>query len=264
MNKKTMGLTFALMLTAVPAFAQDDADRVMVRLIHAVPDAPAVTVSVGASQLFSNIAFKQITAFTAMPKQDDKTLTIKLADGRELKTTEQLSFDDDDQQYTILVTPDESGANPKIVILEKDDETDDIDQDEVQVTLINADPAQKSIKLLLNDDTEARGVNYAESDDNDVDPGQYTMKIVGSEGVNQTIAAKSVGLVGGIAVTVLVTGQGSVQIVNDAAPEIDMAMGAGGAGIMSGMTTTTGTSMMSGATTSTQPDSMMTSPGMSM
>ncbi len=246
MNKKSLGLTFALMLTAIPVFAQGN-DQVMVRLIHAVPSAPDVSVSVGATQLFDNVAFNKVTAFKSMPEQDDKTVTIKLADGRQLKTTEKLDFDDADEQYTILVTPDDSGANPKVVVLK--DDVEDVDQDEVEVTLINASPAQKAIKLILNDDTKANGVNYAEADDNDVKPGAYTIKVVNADGVDQTIATKSATLVGGTAVTVLVTGQNSVQIINNAAPETDLgATGAAGMNSDMGTTTGTGTHMMSPGT----------------
>lgn len=277
MKNKSLGFTFALMLTAAPMWAQNN-DQVLVRLIHAVPAAPAVSVSVGTTQLFDNVAFNKITPWKSMPAQDDKTITLTLADGRTLKTTEQLNFDDDDEQYTILVTPDNAGANPKVVILESDMD-DEMDQDEVEVTLINADPARKSIKLLMNDDTEARGVNYAEADDNDVEPGQYTIKIVDAEGVDQIIATKSASLAGGTAVTVLVTANNSVQVVNDAAPDTDLAGGAGAA-MTAGTATTTGTHMMAGNTTgphmmphgtmmpnvtpTTQMDSQMTSPALPM
>lgn len=255
MNKRFSAALFALTMATAPLFAQDN-DQVRVRVIHAVPQASAVTVKVGDTPLFQNVAFNTVTPFKPMAQQDDQKVTLNLADGRQLQTTDQLDFDDSNEEYTILVTPDPDGPNPKVVVLKGDIEN--VDADEAEVTLINAAPEHKSVKLMLDDDTEERGVNYAESDDSDVKPGVYTLKVVDTEGTNQIIASRKVTLPGGSAISVILTGANSVKIVNDKSPMTDMAA----AGMSSSSESTTRTLGTMGAMDHMTTGSHSSMPGM--
>lgn len=267
MNKKPLGVLIALITAAVPVFGQDnniltagrtDDDRVQMRLIHAVPNAPSASISIGGTELFSNVAFKQVTGYKVMPEQDDQKVLIKLEDGRQLQTTEEFDFDDDDQLYTVLITPDESGPNPKVIVLQSDDDTGETrtgDVDEIEVTVINASPEHKSIKVQLDDDDMVDGVDYGKSDDEDVKRGSYTLKVLGTEGSDTAIATQPVSFTGAGSYTVLVLGQDEVQVVNDLSPEQPTGAGA------TGMETTTGSASMmtpgSESMTATGTDTMM-------
>src|SRR5690606_11523329 len=123
--------------------------------------------------------------------------TIVIQNGsQQLQTTEKLDFDDDDENYTILITPDQDNNNPKVVVLDSDREN--VDSDEVEINVINASPAHKSVKLRLNDDVIERGINYADSGDtDDAKPGVYTLALLDSSGDDTVIATRSVTLTGG-------------------------------------------------------------------
>lgn len=248
MRKMSLAVLTALTVTTAPGVAQDDNDQVNLRVIHAVPGAPAATVAIGNTSLFENVQFQQITAFKALPQQDDQKIKITLADGRTLQTTEQFSFDDDDNHYTVLIAPDENAANPKVVVLEEED--DDVDSDETELTLINASPTNKSLSISLDDNRLEGGVNYTDSDDEDVKPGAYQIRILDT-GNDTPVATKSVTLTGGTAVTVVVMGQNVVKIVNNEMPDQELGKAAAAGALATTPTgagtrteTTTGTAVM--------------------
>jgi hypothetical protein len=249
MKRASIAGVTALALIAGSSFAQND-NQVYVRVIHAVPGVPAATVNIGQTPLFSDVAFKQITSFKTLPEQDDKTVKITLADGRQLQTTEEFSFDDANSQYTILIAPGKAGANPIVANLKSDKEK--IDTDETELNLINAAPDHKALKLMVNDKTLERGVDFAESGDDDVDPGSYNLKVVDTAN-NTPVASRAVSLAGGTGVSVVVYADGAVRVVNDASPNTDLGGGAA--------ETTAGTMQTSGTSPSRTTDNM-TSPSM--
>ncbi len=250
MKRTSAALFAALALVTVPAYAQDltNNDQVNLRVIHAVPGAPAAKVSIGNTALFDNIEFQQVSAFKALPQQDDQTIKITLADGRTLQTKEQFSFDNDDNQYTILIAPDDSGPNPKVVVLE--DDTEDVDGDETEITLINASPSHKSASISLDDNKLEGGVDYGDSQDEDVRPGTYELRVTESSG-DTPIARRNVTLTGGTAVTVVVMGQDAVKVVNNSMPDQDLSLAAGAAVTGAGATGTTATGAMTNTSTTT-------------
>lgn len=237
-NLKKHIIMVAMAAAALPAFSQA-ADAPNIRLLNAVPQSGAISVKMGDTVLFTDVNPNDITPYKAIPKQDDRSVVVSMPDGRTVKTTDKMDVDNDDKNYLLLVTPDDSGANPKVVILKSD--RDDVDQDEVQLTLVNAAPQHKSIKVKLNDDTEERGVNYADAKTGDVKPGVYTLSVIDASGNDTVIASKSVTLTGGTAVSVIVTGSNMVKVVNDNSPATDMTAQSGQATIHN--RTTTGTSM---------------------
>ena len=222
MDKMTLSALVALSLTTAPLAAQNN-DQVSLRVVHAVQGIPAVSVSLGETKAFDNVAFKQVTPWKSFPQVDDLKLKISLADGRELKTTEEFSFDDDDQQYTILVTPDTAGPNPKVVVLESDKEDDD-DDNESEITLINASPDHKSLNLVAGDNTLERGVNYGKSGDEDIAAGAHTLKIVDAD-KDTAVASQSVNIPAGASISVIVMGGGAVRVINDDSPDQDLSSG---------------------------------------
>lgn len=248
MKLKSMLLICGIALAAAPVFA---ADATQVRLINAVPQSQDMSVKIGSAQLFDNIKFNEITAYKTIPQQDDKTVLIQNG-GQELKTTEKFDFDDADENYSVLITPDPSGSTPKVVVLESDREQ--VESNEVEINLINASPNHKSIKLRLNDDVKESGVNYADVGDTDVKPGIYNLAVLDASGSDTVIATRSVKLIGGTAITVLLTSENHVKIVNDMAPQQEVESGA----IID--ETTTG----SAAKAATKAPATMTSPAMSM
>lgn len=222
MGKMSLAVLSAAVFAAAPAMAQDNNDQVNLRVIHAVPGAPAASISIGNTPLFENIQFQQVSVYKALPQQDDQKVKITLADGRTLQTKEEFSFDNDDNQYTILIAPDESAPNPKVVVLE--DDVEDVEADETELTLINASPTNKSLRISLDDNRLEGGVNFTDSDDEDVKPGSYKLSIFDT--ANETpVATKNVTLTGGTAVTVVVMGQDAVKIVNNEMPDQDLTAG---------------------------------------
>lgn len=261
MKFKSLLLACGVSLAALPILAQGDVTQV--RVINALPQSQGISVSIGGNQLFDGVKFNDISRYQAMTKQDDQTVLIQNG-AQQLKTNETLDFDDDDENYTILVTPDPQGPNPKVVVLDSDRE--DVDSDEVEINLINASPNHKSIKLRLNDDVKESGVNYADDGDTDVKPGVYNLAVLDASGNDTVIANRSVKLQGGTAITVLLTAQNQVKIINDMAPqqEID-----GGATLHPNQNTTASQpSVTQPAGTqpnvNTQAPATMTTPAMSM
>jgi hypothetical protein len=249
MKTKSLALFAAIATAACPLMAQSN-DGIQARVINALPQSQGISVKIGATQLFDGIKPHEISPFKAIPQQDDQKVTIQNGT-QQLQTKDELSFDDNNEDYTVLVTPDKDAANPKVIVLK--DDRDTVDQDEVELTVINAAPEHKSVKVRLNDDTEDRGINYGESSDNDVKPGVYNLAIIDASGNDTVIANKSVTLTGGTAVTVLLTSPNNVKIVNDNSPQADMAAG-GNAQVRDRAT--------SGA--ATQAPATMTTPAMSM
>jgi len=239
MDKLAVSAFLALTLTTLPLAGQQNptdilpGDQVRLRVIHAVQGIPAVSVALGETKAFDNVAFKQITAWESFPVADNQPVKITLADGRELKTTEELDFDDDDEQYTILIAPDTAGPNPKVVVLEGDIADADAGE-ETEVTVINAAPEHKSLNLVENDDTLERGVNFGDSGDVDLKPGAHTLKIVDAD-KDTVISSQSVNFQAGQAVTLVVMGGGSVKVVDDVSPDKDL----GSAGSSDSVTTGT-------------------------
>lgn len=61
-------LVLALAMAAiVPALAQGTAPQSALRVVHAVPGGPAVNVLVDNNTVFSNISYKQVTSYVALP-----------------------------------------------------------------------------------------------------------------------------------------------------------------------------------------------------
>lgn len=221
MKLKSLALAAAMSSLTFAAFGNDD--QIKVRLINALPQSQGITVSIGEKQFFTSIQSGQITPFKTLPKMDDdQKITIQHGQ-QQLQTEESFSLDNDDENYTILVTQDEDNTNPKVVLLDEDD--DAVDQDEVELTVINAAPEHSSVKLRLNDDTKARGINYSESEDEDVSPGQYNLSLLNATGSDSVIAQKSVSLRGGTAVTVLLTSPNNMKIIDNNSPDQDLAVG---------------------------------------
>src|SRR5690606_36034683 len=119
---------------ALPVFAQGS-EATQVRLINALPQSQGISVKIGDKQVFDGVKFNEVTRYQTIAKQDDKTLVIQNG-GQQLTTNDQFDFDDNDENYTILVTPDPQGPNPKVVILESDREN--VDSNEVEINVINA------------------------------------------------------------------------------------------------------------------------------
>ncbi len=242
MKIKSFALVVALAAAPVSLFAQSN--MVHVRVINAVPNSEPLTVSIGNTQIANGIAPNGISQFRQIPEPgDDQHITIQMGT-QQVRTEETFDLDDDDENYTILVTPDEENNTPKVVLLEND--RDDVDQDEVELMIINAAPEHRSVKVRMNDDVKARGINYGRSSDEDVDPGQYNLALIDASGSDTIIAQKSVTLTGGSNVTVLLTSPNHVAIVDDRNPERDLAGNQAGA---SGQTTGTVTTPSAGMTT---------------
>jgi len=260
MNKSFLAITTGLMTIGLVSAASAE-DLIQVRLVNAVPNAPEVSVKVGDKPLFENVKQNAITPYQTMKEEDDQKVTINFSDGRQLETKDKLDFDKDNDRYTILITPDDAGQNPKVVVLRS--KAKNVDQDKVQITLINASPANKSLNLKLNDDTKIRGVDYGDQKVDTTDPGVYNAGIVSSKGDNQQIATKSVALAGGTAATILVTCDNQVKVVNDNSPESELTSSPASGGVAPSTTTTSGTATSyNGANTNAT--AAMTTPAMSM
>lgn len=261
MKIKSFALVVALAAAPVSLFAQNN--MVHVRVINAVPNSEPLTVSIGNTQIANGIAPNGISQFRQIPEPgDDQHITIQMG-SQQVRTEETFDLDDDDENYTILVTPDEENNTPKVVLLEND--RDDVDQDEVELMIINAAPEHRSVKVRMNDDVKARGINYGRSNDEDVDPGQYNMALIDASGSDTIIAQKSVTLTGGSNVTVLLTSPNNVAIVDDRNPERDLAGGnqAGAQGQTTGTATAPGAAA-TGAAATVPGAAAGTSPGAGM
>lgn len=248
MKIKSFALVAALAAAPLSLFAQNN--MVHVRVINAVPNSEPLTVSIGNTQIASGVESHKISQFRQIPEPgDDQHITIQMG-SQQVRTEETFDLDEDDENYTILVTPDEENNTPKVVLLEND--RDDVDQDEVELMVINAAPEHRSVKVRLNDDVKARGINYGRSSDEDVDPGQYNLALIDASGSDTIIAQKSVTLTGGSNVTVLLTSPNNVAIIDDRNPERDLAGGNQAHG------QTTGTATAPGSAARTNPAAGMT------
>lgn len=223
MKTKSLFLATVLAAFVVPAFAQDN--TIHVRLINAVPNSQAMSVSIGNNAVVQNVKPHDISAYTPMPEMDDDQRVTLQNGSQQLQTKDKLSFDDANENYTILVSPEKDDPNPKVKVLKL--KRKDVASDKVQIQMINAAPEHKSLKLKLNNDTEERGVDYADSGHTTVKPGVYNLQVVDASGSDTVIATRSVTLTGGTAITVLVTSPNNVKIVNDQAPHQDMSASQG-------------------------------------
>lgn len=268
MNKTALSVIVAMAAaTTAPALAQnplttDRNEQVRVRMIHAVPNAPGATVSIGGTELFSDVAFKQITSYSAMPEQEDRKVLIKLADGKQLQTTDEFDLDDGDEAYTVLVTPDKSGPNPKVIILEDDDDRPDGDDaNEADLNVVNASSQHDSITVHMDDKELVDGVDYGDSEDEDVRAGSYSLRVTTDSGGSETdIATQQVSLEGAQSYTLVVFGDNDVKLVNDMSPDQPVS---GGAATSPGAATTSPSASSPSATPAATPGNTQTGTMMS-
>lgn len=221
MNKFLLTGIAAVFATTSLAYADDDQARV--RVIHATPETPAVTVKAGDVTLFQDVAFNTVTPYKTFPAQDDVKLTLNLADGRQVTTTDEMDLDDDDDYHTILIAPDQNNPNPKVVILETDRD-DDMDDNEGELHVFNVSPNRRSINVQLDDNTVERGINYSDAESiDDIKAGNYTLKLIDSAGTNEVIATQQVNIAANSSLSVILHGDNQVKIINDDSPNADLA-----------------------------------------
>jgi hypothetical protein len=152
----------------------EERDQALVRIVHAIPEAPPADVYAGDQKAFSGVTFGQATAYKPVPEESFK-LTLK-ATGTESSPILVESQQDVGAggRYTVLAMPDRDGA-AKLDIF-----TDDMTvppPDKALVRVIHAAPEAGSVSVYSTaktQDPEIEDVDYAaparyeEVDTNDV------------------------------------------------------------------------------------------------
>lgn len=160
----------ALASIAVPVAAADDA---MVRVLHASPDAPAVDVKVDDANVLTNVPFKTISEYLAVP---GGTYNIKVcATGTDTCVIDaDLTFDAG-KMYTVAATNALASIEAQVLI---DAPVPTADKTQVRVVHFSADTP--AVDVLTQDGSAKVVENLAYPDATDyltLDPASYDLKV---------------------------------------------------------------------------------------
>lgn len=195
---------------------QDD-DQIRVRVINALPGAGAISVSLGAQQLFSGTTFGQVTAYKLVPEQDDAQLAVTLPDGKQLRPDDDDELDDDGEDYTVLVIP--RGADnpaPQVKLIEMDDDKPaDI---KTHVSLVNASATIDEVELGVDGNRIFSGVDRGDlAGPSSVDSGQKNLT-VNQAGGQKSLLSVPLNIEPAKSYTVVVFTDQQVTVVDDSVP----------------------------------------------
>ena len=188
----------------IPAAAKTG--KSMVRMINAMPSPRAVQLTGDERTLFSDVHYKDVTAYTEV-RDDLITLRVLVADDKPLADNHEILTDGD--RYTAIVVPDGKGGTRLRVL--RDDVARTAGQARIRV--INASPAVRDAAIALLSDSKPlfSGVDFATTDGyKDVAPGTVTLDIRKDAKHVTPMVLKSLHLEAGKAYTfVIIGGNGS-------------------------------------------------------
>jgi uncharacterized protein DUF4397 len=178
--------------------------QALVRVVNAIPNAPALVVYAGDSAAFSGVEYKKATEFREIP---DSRFNFKLGspDNPVAENRENLQGGG---HYTIVAMPDEGGADKRNLRV-LDDELKPVSAEKARVRVINAIPGDLEINAYIRgrQDPLFEGVNFkSEAGWNEFDPVAGTLEIRPQGKKNVLVSKPNVKLEGGRSYTFVVSG----------------------------------------------------------
>jgi hypothetical protein len=159
----------------------EERDQALMRIIHAIPEAPPADVYAADQKTFTGVQFGQATAYKAVPEESFK-LTLKAAGTESSPVLVEAQQDvKAGKRYTVLAMPDRDGAAKLDVFT---DEQLVPPPDKALVRVIHAAPEAGSVAVystVKTQDPEIENIDYAA-------PARY--EVVDPNDVNVSIESK--------------------------------------------------------------------------
>lgn len=193
----------------------------MVRVGHCSPDAPNVDIHVDGDPAFENVAFKDISDYTALSAGSHEIrITPAGADDTVIETTLRLS---DDTMYTALAT----GQLEDIEVSVFEDEPGEVPSGKAHVRFIHASPDAPRVTVQVSDGPKLfRRMKFRKASKYEqVDAGSYDIEVVPQRSKEPALTLPGLNFDGGTAYSAIAIGQvedGSLDalLIEDAMAEL--------------------------------------------
>ncbi len=189
---------------APSADAAYQAERTLVRVIHAVPGAPSVDVQAGEGAVFNAVAFKEVTPYQAIADNRPHIRMHPSGEPAGVPLAESSDLVMDGAHYTVVALQDENG---RVVELEavRDDLTPS-DPNKARIRVINAAPRVSDINVTAQANPLFDDVAFKESAGfKEVDAGSVTLVVTREEGGQVLLRLPNIQLQPGQSLTLVLT-----------------------------------------------------------
>jgi hypothetical protein len=215
MMVRTVCAILAIFEMALPAAAQDTTgtESRKVRVIHALPKASNLSVSIGGQQVFENLKHKDVTEYKSIPGNGG-AVTLNAADGA-VPLRKPASLPKGSGNLTVLVAadPDATGTLAAMVTTFRIGGASA--NGPGQVTLVNAAPDVKATDLFVDGKKIHAGVNFAGHNGPDsVTTGTHSIKVMDGRGQN-VISEETLNVETGRSYTAVVFSAGEAKLGED-------------------------------------------------
>ena len=174
-----------------------------VRVAHYSPDAPNVDVYVDGDQVLSDVPFRAISDYMAVPT-GSRTVQITAAGDPDT-----VAFEGDvevgEGDYTIAAVGELTSEDSEFRPLVLEDDNSDVGSDTARVRLVHASPDAPAVDVTVAESGDALydGVPFGESGSVEVPAGTYTLQVRGDTGSNDgdVVAEFNIELSGGTVYT---------------------------------------------------------------
>ena len=130
------------------------------RVAHLSPDAPAVDVFLDGAAAFSDIAFREVSAYVVL---EPGTYEIEVAPAGQEVPVDGESVELDAEAHTVAALGEVSGLNQPLAIEPFVDEVEPPGEDETRVRLLHAVPDAPAVDVLVEDEPLFEDVQFGES-----------------------------------------------------------------------------------------------------
>ena len=172
-----------------PHGAVEEGDAV-VRVAHLSPDAPAVDVFLDGAVAFSDLAFREVSAYVVL---EPGTYEIEVAPAGEETPVGGESVELDAEAHTVAALGEVSGVNQPLEIVSFVDEVEPPGEgeDEARVRLLHAVPDAPAVDVLADDEPLFEDVSFGESSDYaTVAADEYELDVVAEDETVATVEAE--------------------------------------------------------------------------
>lgn len=205
-----------------------------VRIIHAIPDAPAVDVFVDGNRVLQDVAFKDVSDYLELPPGQHTLQVAPVGQGRENAIIDQQANLESNTDYTITAAGRLDDPETFVFV----DETQTASGDQVRLRAVHLSPDAPAVDIAADGNVLVEGLKFGNASDYvEVSAGSYTIE-VRPAGKKEAVATFDVTLERGTVVSAFAVG---LLETKDKAQAFDLiqAVDAGG----ESMTTTTQTTM---------------------
>ena len=179
-----------------------EGDIAQVRVIHAIPDAPAVDVFVDGNRVLEGVEFKDISDYLELDPGEYTFAVAPAGEGRESAVLEQQATLEADTAYTVAAGGRLDSPEAFIFI----DETEAPSGDQVRLRAVHLAPDAPAVDIAADGDVLVEGLEFGSASDYlDVPAGSYTLE-VRPAGQDEAVATFDVTLEGGTVVSAFAVG----------------------------------------------------------